>query len=525
MIYPDLLLMLIPPAAGAVIGYLTNAIAIRMLFRPLRAYHFGKLRVPFTPGIIPRQRERLADSIARMVGQTLLTPDSLLGHLQQPEMRTAVHGYVSRITDSVLNIQERILLKDSAVSGSDNRSELSGKLIEDLLLSPAFSDLLSFLSRQLSAAAMELRIGSLLPQLSPEILQDFVTSNLSKRDSQLFFRRGLKKILKSLRKLDRPVRDFIPGSFTDDIIQILDDQYDPVWNRILTWLKKEEIQQELSSRGRVLLQRILKRLGSFQRFFVSAGQYDRNLDEQMPSIVRDLIQQLEYSIALPETRRLILLEARILIEECISCSPVELEKKLAVNFPRAIDTWLKNFFSGSSSIDIQKGIGQILARLSLSIADMHVAEVLHKYLSVDPETISSMIKSKLDRYLGLDSEFEKERRERVQRRLSQWKAWLVRRLTHKPDANRNLIGVEQKKMIDEYLTDAFYRIMENRLPQLVDSVDFHSLVKNKVNSLDMLQVEQLLLMVMQKHLKYINIFGAFLGALIGAGQVVLLQFM
>ncbi|GAB6090142.1 DUF445 family protein [Spirochaeta dissipatitropha] len=524
MTYSNVLLMLIPPAAGAVIGYLTNAVAIRMLFRPLRAYHIGKLRVPFTPGIIPRQRERLAESIARMVGQTLLTPESLLGHLQQPEMRIAINGYVSRITGSVFNIQERIL-NDSAESRSDRSSDLPGKLIEDLLLSPAFSELLSFFSRQMSAAAMDLRIGSLMPRQSPEVLQEFVRSYLSKRDSQAFFRRGLKKILKNLRKVDRPVRDFIPGEFTDDIIQILDDQYDPVWSRILTWLKKEEIQQELSSRGRVLLQRILKRLGSFQRFFVSAGQYDRNLDEQMPSIVRDLIQQLEYSIALPETRRLILLEARILIEECISCSPVELEKKLAVNFPRAIDTWLKNFFSGTSSIDIREGIGQIVAQLSASIADLHVSDVLHHYLSVDPEMISSLLKRKLESYLGLDFESEKERRERVQHRLAQWKTWLIKRFTQNVDARRELISAGQKRMIDEYVTESFYRIMENRLPDLVDSVDFQSLVKNKVNSLDMLQVEQLLLMVMQKHLKYINIFGAFLGALIGAGQVVLLQFM
>jgi uncharacterized membrane protein YheB (UPF0754 family) len=45
--------ILLPPLLGAIIGYVTNALAIRMLFRPLREYRIGPFRVPFTPGIIP----------------------------------------------------------------------------------------------------------------------------------------------------------------------------------------------------------------------------------------------------------------------------------------------------------------------------------------------------------------------------------------------------------------------------------------------------------------------------------------
>ena len=51
---------IIPPLVGAAIGYITNDIAIRMLFRPHEAkYLFGK-QLPFTPGIIPKEKGRLA---------------------------------------------------------------------------------------------------------------------------------------------------------------------------------------------------------------------------------------------------------------------------------------------------------------------------------------------------------------------------------------------------------------------------------------------------------------------------------
>ena len=74
----ELLRWVLPPVLGAIIGYVTNAVAIRMLFRPYREWRLLKVRVPFTPGIIPRQRYKLAENIGQMVSDELLTEDTLL---------------------------------------------------------------------------------------------------------------------------------------------------------------------------------------------------------------------------------------------------------------------------------------------------------------------------------------------------------------------------------------------------------------------------------------------------------------
>ena len=50
----QLLPWILPPVLGAIIGYVTNAIAIRMLFRPFNEIRVLGLRLPFTPGLIPR---------------------------------------------------------------------------------------------------------------------------------------------------------------------------------------------------------------------------------------------------------------------------------------------------------------------------------------------------------------------------------------------------------------------------------------------------------------------------------------
>lgn len=66
---------------GAVIGGVTNALAIRMLFNPHEPkYIFGK-KVPFTPGLIPKRRDELAEQMGKMVVEHLITPESIKNKL------------------------------------------------------------------------------------------------------------------------------------------------------------------------------------------------------------------------------------------------------------------------------------------------------------------------------------------------------------------------------------------------------------------------------------------------------------
>jgi uncharacterized membrane protein YheB (UPF0754 family) len=69
--------IIIPPIAGSIIGYFTNDIAINMLFRPYKAIYIGKRRLPFTPGLIPRNQERLAVKVSDTIMGSLLTPEEL----------------------------------------------------------------------------------------------------------------------------------------------------------------------------------------------------------------------------------------------------------------------------------------------------------------------------------------------------------------------------------------------------------------------------------------------------------------
>jgi uncharacterized membrane protein YheB (UPF0754 family) len=70
-------LLLSPPIVGGIIGYFTNDIAIKMLFRPYKAIYVGGRRLPFTPGLIPSNQEKLAKRISDTIMGSLLTPEEL----------------------------------------------------------------------------------------------------------------------------------------------------------------------------------------------------------------------------------------------------------------------------------------------------------------------------------------------------------------------------------------------------------------------------------------------------------------
>ena len=78
------------PLIGSLIGYCTNYIAVKMLFRPRTEIKIAGIRLPFTPGIIPKRKNELARAVGRAVGDTLVTEEALGNMLMSPEVEASV---------------------------------------------------------------------------------------------------------------------------------------------------------------------------------------------------------------------------------------------------------------------------------------------------------------------------------------------------------------------------------------------------------------------------------------------------
>lgn len=91
----------LPPVIGAIIGGVTNDVAIRMLFRPYAPWRVLGWRVPLTPGLIPRERAQIAQAIAQTFTEHVLDTDQVADLLLTDRVRAALRDKVAGMVDQL----------------------------------------------------------------------------------------------------------------------------------------------------------------------------------------------------------------------------------------------------------------------------------------------------------------------------------------------------------------------------------------------------------------------------------------
>ena len=122
---------IIAPLLGGVIGYITNDIAIRMLFRPHTAKYLFGMHIPFTPGIIPKEKGRIAEAVGGVISENLMNNEVLEKYLLSEEMiekiKSAVEEFIvtqQKNSETVAQFLEHYLSKEEidSISQSVNQS-------------------------------------------------------------------------------------------------------------------------------------------------------------------------------------------------------------------------------------------------------------------------------------------------------------------------------------------------------------------------------------------------------------------
>jgi uncharacterized membrane protein YheB (UPF0754 family) len=191
-----------PPVAGAIIGYFTNDIAIKMLFRPYKALYIGKRQLPFTPGLIPRNQARLALRIADTIMGSLLTPGELQ-NLAQRLLQT------ERVQGAILWLLQ-LALDQIKVDKEQKTAKILANILRDLF-GESLPRLLKVLARR------EDFLEAQINQIFDQILLDFQLSEAQAR-----------KLSDWLLQVVLPpdvMRQALVDFLTDRNIQIIDEGF------------------------------------------------------------------------------------------------------------------------------------------------------------------------------------------------------------------------------------------------------------------------------------------------------------
>lgn len=171
------------PLIGAVIGYSTNWLAIKMLFRPYEEKRIGKIKLPFTPGVIPRERGRIAASLGHAVGKELLTEEVILKELLNDTVTHRIKAYVvGELLSEAFSLEDVM----TAVLGEETPevlaqvSEAIAESLEAHLKSPA---VIEAIRQEIGALIFETvpyegALGALIPEGIVEEVDDALWQNI-----------------------------------------------------------------------------------------------------------------------------------------------------------------------------------------------------------------------------------------------------------------------------------------------------------------------------------------------------------
>ncbi|MGK7950403.1 MAG: DUF445 domain-containing protein [Xenococcaceae cyanobacterium] len=198
----NLWIFFVPPVAGGIIGYFTNDLAIKMLFRPYKPIYIGKRKLPFTPGLIPANQERLAQKISDTIMGSLLTPTELQKLAQRLLQTERVEGAILWVL--------KLSLEQVQADREQKTARILGSILRDL-----FAESIPRLLRVLSKRKDFLEVQ--INQIFDQILLDFKLSQVQARQLSDW-------ILEVVLPVDA-IRKALIDFLTDRNIQIIDEGF------------------------------------------------------------------------------------------------------------------------------------------------------------------------------------------------------------------------------------------------------------------------------------------------------------
>lgn len=518
-----------PPVVGAFIGYLTNRVAIRMLFRPLKAWRVGRLRVPMTPGVIPSKRHELAINMGEVVGDHLLTSKEIGDGLQHDAFQNHLYNLIQGRVEGVLqkdmgNLASTIPSKFKVYFdiGTKTTTYQIKEQIHSFIQSEQFGEIVDGALDHRLDIFLQRELGTIIPGAKREITYQFIETNIAKMFESDAMDQWLddfvhQKVYSALQQ-EKSFSDILPDSLLELLMATIEKQVPAFLKRLAVIVSEPDVRDKIVKGACVGVEKFIDSLGSmadmvrgFLRMEMVEEKIREYLIEKNDDIVAWLqseqVQQRVVTILRERSQdflhrpivRMIAAENESVIEDfCSQCTNQLIllvrGKEVASTLSSMIKSNIENHID-AGTIHVSEVLTALLGEQSMQSGKEWVKNETRELLQAPNtlHTIDSMVDSLVESLL--------------QKRIGK----LAR-----------LVPVGVREGWAKSLQKMASSMLETEVPGLVRTLNIRQIVIEKVNSLDILKLEGLLLSIMEEQFKYINLFGALLGFLIGCLNLVLL---
>ncbi len=508
------------PVVGAFIGYITNTVAIRMLFRPLRAWKVFGIRIPLTPGIIPAKRQELAAKIGQMVGNHLLTSEDVGRALEKPHFQRELHAALGERLNLVLD-RELGSIQSLIPKGLERHFEDLSRVVRlkiadsvfELLGSPGLEDDLRrwltgqrdrWLQRDLESCLSPEDYGKLQSRIDTKVRQLLQSPLLADGTARLVDQR-----LEQLLASEKSLRELLPQDLIELLLGQLEKELPPMLEKFGGLLHDPAFRAKLTKRIKAGIESFLDSLDGLTAIigaFVSMEQIHAHIPKVLDKAGEEIARWLQEETTQTQIATLI----RVRIDNWLDRPMHSFVDRLSYEKVAGVRAFAreKAVLALQSPRTAEAVVG-LLERGFQQIKDRPFNELMQEM--TPSEQWDGWWNQAVDH--GLRQIRGAEARQAFDCLLGKWMEQWLTEVPLGPLSSRfpEKVRLELEPLIYQQLTE----LLKKEVPPLVEALNVERVVEEKVNALDVLQVEDLLLGIMREQFKYINLFGGLLGFLIG----------
>ncbi|EPB8220195.1 DUF445 family protein [Clostridium perfringens] len=478
---------------GAVIGYITNWLAIKMLFRPREAKYIFGMKLPFTPGLIPKEKSRIANKVGETVGTHLLNSDSLSKALKDDKIKAKFNEVAKEKINQIINSNSTLenSLKNTL---GENYYALKGNMIDNI----AKTILESIQEEEFKNKVKFYIVDSIKERLNkkPEKIIDFINSNkfreviintLEEEKTRDIIGKALLKEVKTLGKEDLTIEEVIPENIKPYIEEYVKSQKDTLVDIIKNLLRDDEVSHKIKSA-------INDNIPSIVSMFLSGDV-----------IYGKLVSLVDKSLSEEENKEYICDAALAFVHESMKKKVSDVINNVGEEKLEVISDALGDKIS--KKLNTEENIDSIISKLNCKISSFNNYEEIIKVLFNDYENIlidniDSMI-SQIVNNNQLTGEISKII-EKV------FDKFLQNSLN---DICYNKQNLENSIM--SILDNLYNDFVENKSAKVLEIVDISSIVEEQINAFEVDYAEEIIIGIANKELKAITWLGALLGGILG----------
>ncbi|MBI1722388.1 MAG: DUF445 family protein [Gemmatimonadetes bacterium] len=297
-------------AVGALSGGITNAVAIWMLFHPYEPVKVG----PFTfHGAIPKNKDRLAKSIGKTVGERLLTPEDLGRQLTAPGLREAFERTLDEWVNKALTSEYgpvRELLPPPVTAELEQAIQnLAPQVAErfvEFAATPAFHDAVrDFLARQ-AAELKDRPVADLLTEARQESIKQWAEGWVDTLAQSEDFERAIREFVE--RQVDRlahdpePLLDRLPTGLVAAVEAGIRAYLPVALERLAGLLARPDLRERVQTTVHGLVQRFTQDLLIHERVIAKLVVSEKTIGRIMDAFERDGAEQIGRLLDEPSMR-------------------------------------------------------------------------------------------------------------------------------------------------------------------------------------------------------------------------------